>query len=551
MSDDDLRLWQRETIGQFDQNAATDFLICATPGAGKTRLALTLVQRVLAEQRAERVVVVVPTDALRQQWVIEAAKHGIDLMPVQVAEDYNKPGYHGCVVSYSQLAVGRGAEVLRQTTRTPTVAVLDEVHHAGERKSWGDGIKYALEHAVRRISLTGTPWRKDKTTPIPFVSYDSTGKVIVDSKYEYGEAVSDGVCRRIEFHAYDGEAQWRDCGQIRSAQLGGELAEDDVPAVLDTILSPDRGWMPGVLDAAVVALRELRREVPDAGGLVIAERQSQALAYARILQERTGEPAVVAISDELDAATRIEEFRNGRMSWLVAVRMVSEGVDIKRLAIGVYGARARTPLFFRQIVGRFVRTRPGEDVNAKLFIPAIPELTQLAKEIEDELRHQLDIERERHEKAAAEAATGQRRFELHEPLYASEPSFAESIFGGQSLPAEAHAEAEQRCREAGIPLQYAHQMASYVAKLGIAGSPVAEVTVTPVAPLNVRARREKMLRGEIKTLVGKLAHREGCEPKEINTDLMARKGYPPRAQCSIDDLERIRADLAEWLAALQ
>jgi superfamily II DNA or RNA helicase len=545
---DDLRLWQREAIRKFDQTTATDFLVCATPGAGKTVLALTLARRLLAERTVARVVVVVPTDALRRQWADEAAQFGIDLMPAQAPEDYEKPGYHGCVVTYAQLAVGAGADLVRRACRVPTVALLDEIHHAGDNRSWGDGVRYALDPAARRIGLTGTPWREDKASPIPFVRYDHAGRVLVDSSYEYGAAVADGVCRRVEFHAYDGEARWVDCGKVQTAQLGDELDDDDVPAVLDTILSPDRAWMPGVLEAAVDALRELRREVPDAAGLVIADKQSQAHRYARMLQDRTGEPVVVAVSEDPDAAGRIEQFRDSNAPWLVAVKMVSEGVDIKRLAVGVYAAKSRTPLFFRQVVGRFVRTRPREEINAKLFIPAVPAFTAHAKEIEDELRHQLDLERERHEKAAREAENSQQTFELREPLSASEATFAESIFGGRTLSPDEHAEAERRCREFGIPVGCAPQVAQLLQSVG-QGRPVAEVTVTPVTPVEPRARREKLLRQEITALVGKVAHRARLEPQEVNADLLKR-GYPQRAKCTIDDLERMRADLAAWLGEL-
>ena len=544
--DEDLRAWQREALRKFRNANSTDFLVCATPGAGKTRLALTLARRALDERTAERIVVVVPTDELRRQWANEAAQFGIDLMPVQVAADYTKTGYHGCVVTYAQLAIGAGADVLRSTTRTPTIALIDEIHHAGDQRSWGDGVRYALEYAVRRVGLTGTPWREDKTSPIPFVTYDAVGKVVVDSSYEYGEAVADGVCRRIEFHAYDGEARWVDCGKIITAELGEDLSEANVPGVLDTILDPKRDWMPGVLDAAVEALRELRKEVPDAGGLVIADKQWQAREYARQLQERTGEPATVAVSEDSDAADRIDVFRKGTSCWLVAVRMVSEGVDIKRLAVGVYATRTRTPLFFRQVVGRFVRTRPNEDINAKLFIPAVPALTKHAKAIEDELRHQLDLQREQHEKSAQEAREQQQTFDLREPLSASMAKFSSSIFGGAEASAEVHARAEAKARELNIPPMYAVNLIPVVLS---EQEPVAEVVITPAAPAAPRHKREKMLRSEIKTLANKIAYRARIEPQEVNTDLLKR-GFPPRAQCGIDDLERIVTELSAWLGEL-
>ena len=52
-------------------------------------------------------------------------------------------------------------------------------------------------------------------------------------------------------------------------------------------------------------------------------------------------------------------FAAGPTPWLVAVRMVSEGVDIPRLRVGVYATTTTTELFFRQAVGRFVRWTPG------------------------------------------------------------------------------------------------------------------------------------------------------------------------------------------------
>jgi superfamily II DNA or RNA helicase len=82
--------------------------------------------------------------------------------------------------------------------------------------------------------------------------------------------------------------------------------------------------------------------------------------------------------------------------------MISEGVDIPRLAVGVYASKTQTPLFFRQVVGRFVRVRDDEELNARLMIPAVPELMRHAREIEEELRHQLELAAEQEEKARAE-----------------------------------------------------------------------------------------------------------------------------------------------------
>lgn len=83
----------------------------------------------------------------------------------------------------------------------------------------------------------------------------------------------------------------------------------------------------------------------------------------------------------VDAAPRLCTSR-----WLVAVRMVSEGVDVPRLAVGVYATSASTPLYFAQAIGRFVRSRrPGE--TASIFLPSVPSLLQLAGELEAQRNH--------------------------------------------------------------------------------------------------------------------------------------------------------------------
>ncbi len=536
----DLRQWQRRATDKFYQLNTRDFLVSATPGAGKTRFALSMANRLLDERTVDRIVVVVPTDALRQQWADAAGAAGISLMPVSEIEDYQKTGYQGCVVTYAQLARGAGSDLLRRTTAQKTLAILDEIHHAGDNKAWGDGLSNAVEKAVVRLALTGTPWRRDANSPIPFVRYDENGTVQVDYAYEYGEAVADGVCRRIEFHAYDGEAKWIDCGERISKNLRGDLEDEDVSAALDAAYNPQHQWMPALLRQAVEALIELREEVPDAAGLVIAERQSYAQAYARILAEMTGRQPVVVVSDDPDSKAAIDRFRTSKDQWIVAVKMVSEGVDIPRLGVGVYASKTRTPLFFRQVVGRFVRTRPNEEFNGRLFIPAISALMDHAREIETELRHQLELMKAREQQATERGeGDGQGELNFREPFAASEPVFDRAILGGKETSPEDLEKAQEQCRKLGIPAQYALNIMPLLNRPESAGAQREEI----VEP---RHRREKMLRQEVDTLVGKVAYRLGTDKKQVNKDLLGM-GFPMRARASVEQLERMLDELGSWL----
>lgn len=543
------REWQTHARDLFLSQPKRDFMVAATPGAGKTWFSLALAKLLIEEGTAQRIVVVVPTDALRQQWADVAEEVGISLKPVSCPDDYEKDGYHGCVVTYAQAARGVGAQLIRRITRQPTIAILDEIHHAGESRAWGDGLTDALQHAIHRIALTGTPWRKDSTSPIPFVTYDANGKVKVDYAYEYGTAVSDGVCRRIEFHAYDGEAKWVDCGKISSSALGSNLAEIDVSAVLDTVLQPNQPWMPALLAQADRALDELRTEVPDAGGLVVAHEMYHARAYAEILKHVTGQEPTIVLSDDPDAKDHIERFRDSTSKWLVAVRMVSEGVDIKRLAVGVYATKIRTPLFFRQVVGRFVRVRKGEEFNARLYIPAVPALMDHAREIEEELRHQLAVEFERERKAREDAGYGQGAFDFErQPLSATEATFDRAILNGDEVTPEEVDRAVAWCRSNGIPATYATNVARGHRSMEQDGVEVISPEAVPVVAIP-RHRRERMLRGEVDTLAGKVAYRMGMPKKDFNYWLR-KEGFPPRAKATIEDLERIQQFLAKRLGEL-
>jgi superfamily II DNA or RNA helicase len=564
----ELRAWQQEALDAFTGLNRKDFLVSATPGAGKTKFSLHLAQELLRQGVVSRVAVVVPSDNLREQWASEAAAQGIDLYPVQEPEDYDKIGFAGCVATYQQLAMGTGKDMMRRALRRPTLVILDEIHHAGDNKSWGDALRYAVERAEYRLCLTGTPWRRDSTSPIPFVSYDANGTVVVDYAYEYGAAVADSVCRRIEFHAYDGEARWTDPfrahrgangsdsgnGDVRiefAAKLGANMADEDVSAALDTVYEPKYEWMPSILRQADEMLSDLREEIPDAAGLVVAERQWHAQGYATLLEKLTGTRPPVIVSDPKSdpgsklARADIERFKKGTGRWIVAVKMISEGVDIPRLAVGVYASKTQTPLFFRQVVGRFVRTRKGEEINARLLIPAVPELLRHAREIEEELRHQLDIAEKEVDNARARNASGiQGELDARTPLSASESVFDRAILSGDEVAPEELSAAQEQCGRLGIPKMFASNLVPLLRAQGAAAATVAKSAAQPVEV--PRFRLEKQLRQEIETLTRQIDYRKGAVKGTTNTDLL-RAGHPKRKTASVEELQKIRATLLRWL----
>ncbi|MEO5610773.1 MAG: DEAD/DEAH box helicase [Ornithinibacter sp.] len=390
---DKLRAWQEQALTAYLDSDRTDFLAVATPGAGKTTYALRIATELLDRGVIRAVSVVAPTEHLKTQWADAAARVGIHLNPAfSNSTGVQSHEYDGVALTYAQVAANPGLH-RRRTEGAPTLVVLDEIHHGGDARSWGDGIREAFEPAARRLSLTGTPFRSD-TNPIPFVRYEMGEDGILrsasDYTYGYAEALRDGVVRPVLFLAYGGAMRWRTkAGDEVAARLGEPLTKDLTAQAWRTALDPKGEWVPSVLAAADKRLSEVRRHVPDAGGLVIASNQSAARAYAALLRTITGVAPTVVLSDDTGSSGRIEEFATSTSRWMVAVRMVSEGVDVPRLCVGVYATSTSTPLYFAQAVGRFVRARRRGE-TASVFLPSVPVILTHAATMEVERDHALN-----------------------------------------------------------------------------------------------------------------------------------------------------------------
>lgn len=536
-----LRDWQRQALDAYITKNAADFLTVATPGAGKTTFALRLAHELLDGGIVQRVVVVVPTEHLKVQWANAADRCGIDLDPttknregLEVTTDYQ-----GAVLTYAQVSMQPDLHRVGCARRT-TLVILDEVHHAGDEKAWGDAVRHAFGAAERRLSLSGTPFRSDKN-PIPFVTYGPDDKSVADYTYGYGRAIRDEVCRQVDFHFYDGEMRWMDAGVVTSsANLSADLAQGDVSAALDTALDPSTGWMRGVLQVADKALLDLRQEAPRAGGLVVAYRGKHARAYAEMLRQITGdEPTVVLSEDGPAANAAIEEFSKASNRWLVAVRMVSEGVDVPRLAVGVYATKTKTEMFFRQAVGRFVRRQPGEEHSAIVFAPALQGLRIMAAQIEEEIQHEIDREQEEAQAGAEREGSGQQLgLEFpHIPIGASDPVFDRAIHGGQEYTAEENERAEQLLKKHGFPPSSLASLRKLVREDMASAQPVAvphEAMVAEAPAYKVK----KNLKTQLSTMARRLAISTGVEHQQVQWEINQHMGVSSRNRATIEQLKQ-------------
>ncbi len=384
-----LRPWQQQALVAYDEEGPRrDFLLTATPGAGKTNFALAVASRLLQRRVIDRVVVVCPTDHLRTQWADAAGRAGMVLDPKMTnAQGPIPAGTHGYVTTYAQVA-GRPAIHAARCQRQRTLVVLDEIHHAGDGLSWGEATAEAFSDVHRRLSLTGTPFRTKPGERIPFVDYEIDGELlrsVADYTYGYRQALADRVVRPVVFAAYTGVSRWRNsAGEVIAASLTDSGIRSVEAAAWKTALDPAGGWVPHVIAAMDERITHLRESgMPDAAGIVLASDQDDARAYAGIVKQITGQKPVLILSDDPAASKRIERFRTSDERIAVCVRMISEGVDIPRAACLAWMTAYRTPLFFAQAVGRVVRSRSPRE-SATVFLPAVRPLLALAAELEND-----------------------------------------------------------------------------------------------------------------------------------------------------------------------
>lgn len=556
-----LRAWQAEALQAYFEREPRDFLAAATPGAGKTTFALRLAVELLARHTVERVTVVAPTEHLKRQWADAAERAGIRLDPAFRNAD-RRYGRHfrGAVVTYAQVAAK--PSVHRDLTDAyRTLVILDEVHHGGDALSWGDAIREAFSRAARRLAMTGTPFRSD-TAPIPFVSYLPDEQGIrtsqTDYQYGYGRALADGVVRPVLFMVYAGRMRWRTkAGDEMEARLGEDNTKDVTASAWRTALDPEGEWIPAVLQAADRRLSEVRLGMPDAGGLVIATDQLAARAYAQLLERICGEPVTVVLSDEKAASERIERFASASTRWMVAVRMVSEGVDVPRLGVGVYATSASTPLFFAQAVGRFVRARRRGE-TASVFLPNVPSLMALAATLELERDHALDRAGSEGEgdlwspedAMVADANRQERASEALLSEYAFQPlgssaNFDRVLYDGDEFGAYAEPGSDEELDFIGIPgildPEQVHELLRHrqarQARRGAARGPESQRPAP--APLY---RTLKEQRGVLNSLVGLYAKATGEPHGLVHSELRRLCGGPAVAQASVTQLQS-RIDL--------
>ncbi len=384
-----LRAWQRDAVGWWARVQPASSLAVVTPGGGKSLYAAAIAYGALAGGLVDGILVVVPSDHLRSQMAMTFAGVGMQLDPyfknshAEISRDVR-----GAVVTIHQVAQDV-AVFARLVRRRRVLVVIDEVHHAGSNQRWGAAVQTAFAGATHIVALSGTPFRSDGGG-ISFLSYDAAGRVEADVVYGYRDALRDRIVRPVVFHRQGAEATWTGAdGTLHCANFDEPLDKQRSSERLRAALT-DRAWVCEVIARAHDQLDAVRRTDPRAGGLVVCMDEAHARWVAQILADVLGVRPIVVVSADTAAGAKIRRFTRSADPWLCAVRMVSEGVDIPRATVLAYLTNIKTELFFRQMIGRVVRTSGTSPNPSHVLLPDDPELRSFASAIEADVQAQRD-----------------------------------------------------------------------------------------------------------------------------------------------------------------
>lgn len=390
-----LREWQKafidditDDINSVEKNKKT-YLLHAGVGSGKTMAATYFASDLI--RKGWSVIICSPSENVKDLWAEEFLKFGINNINNKYLfrSDFRTDGYKGISLTYQVLSPNnKDFLIYNNICNENTLLILDEVHHTGMENSWGKSIEAIGNKCGFILMLTGTPTRSDNSK-IPFAAYEpqtkaNIHKLKVDKSYSYANSVNDKICCPISFRSFN----------ILSKNVNGFLSSNSIHRneTLSEILDVKKStFVYDMYKSADELLENLRGAKEDAAGLIVCNTIDDALLLGNVIPD-----SVVVVSDDPESQGKIKKFADSNKKWIIAVKMVSEGANIPRIRVIVFAINCTTMLFTQQVAGRGVRNRNDEAVNSIdhcfFFYPNYEPLVDNARQIEDEIKHIVDIQ---------------------------------------------------------------------------------------------------------------------------------------------------------------
>lgn len=375
-----LREWQQDALNRWKRNGNRGIAAVVT-GGGKTIFALACIADVRSRVPDARFVIVVPTIALADQWLVSlVADLGVKPLDIAIYGGGSRPTQPKLI----SIAVINSARVIapRLAEHYPTMLVVDECHRAASEKN---ALALSGPH-VATLGLSATPDR-DWDDLFDQVVVPALGPVIYE--YGYNEARKDGVISSFEI--------------VNVAVRLRQSEQRDYDRLTRRIAVAGRGAkLPGSADERVERLLQRRARVsalaharlPMAVRLVERHRGERAIVFhedihsANVLHKtllRRGHRSALYHSG-LGPPIRqdnLRMFRTGQVDVLVTCRALDEGIDVPNARIAVIAASTASTRQRIQRLGRVLRPAAGKGSAVVYTIYATrPERDRLMAEAE-------------------------------------------------------------------------------------------------------------------------------------------------------------------------
>jgi superfamily II DNA or RNA helicase len=402
------RPWQHEALpivleALAMQKVAT---VMAAPGAGKTIFAGLVFAAGQHAGRWNRLLVLVPRLPLVEQWaddLLESYHIELDTYTGARTTGLELEKTDGICMTYQALLMPRVQELHRRAmARTPTLVVLDEVHHLGEPvqkdedpRAWASAVREVVGdlevglNVAGVMNLSGTLFRTSPRERISTVQYtDVVGEqdaprieAIANYAIHPERLVREGVLRPPDLYRLDAKVELVNLAsaEMTSARVA-DLTDDAEKRVTLRRLPQTPEWISHMV---AVTLRQLRKRHEDSKGapvkaLIVASRQTMAAAFAEEVNRQMKAAGLqplaecVVSADGADAYRRLDAFRKkDRVGVLCTVGMAGEGYNCPDIAVITYATNIQTVQYVRQVVARGQRVTEREKRNGQVLTTAI------------------------------------------------------------------------------------------------------------------------------------------------------------------------------------
>lgn len=335
-----LRDYQDEAVAAVavDLDRKKRALLVLATGLGKTVVGGEVIGRYLRSAGAGDVLVVAHQKELVNQLERALWRHLPKRVPTQVLTGDDQPrnlsGVTFATVTSALTAVLRGWR--------PGLVMVDETHHVGEVGQYEQLLNILQDSP--QFGVTATPWRGD--------AYDIEHH-FGPASYKLGieEGMRRGYLTSVDYRLFVDNIDW-DLVRTHSQH---SYSIKDLNARL---------FLPQRDEAVIEALKDAWHATPAPRAIVFCQTIEHCERMQGRLRTVPGWESAAAIHNGLakrEQQQRLLDFRAGRISILVAVDILNEGVDVPDVNLLVFARVTHSRRIFVQQLGRGLRLRAGKD----------------------------------------------------------------------------------------------------------------------------------------------------------------------------------------------